>query len=282
MARLVTTTQGVGVVDDARVHLLDVPFADLGTALEAGRTLPELARAPVKTSVAFTEVTLRPPVVRPSKIWALGLAYRAHIEETGNKPDAEPYFFMKPPSALVAAGQAIRLPRLAPACVDYEGEVAVVIGRTATDVSAADAWGHVAGVTIMNDVSARDVQGGSHLAGARANTSMGKGFDTFAPLGPCIASLDELDNPDDIELRTWVNGEQRQHARTSDLIWPIPDLIAFLSARTTLLPGDVISTGTPSGVGMPAQRFLRPGDRVAISVTGVGELVNHVVDVGAR
>jgi 2-keto-4-pentenoate hydratase/2-oxohepta-3-ene-1,7-dioic acid hydratase in catechol pathway len=276
MARLVTTTRGVGVLDGAQISLLDLPFPDLGAALEAGRTLAELARAPAKAAVPLAEATLLPPVLRPSKIWALGLAYRAHIEETGGKPDAEPFFFLKPPSALVGSGQPIRLPRIAPACVDYEGEVAVVIGRTATDVPAAQAWAHVAGVTILNDVSARDVQRGSHLAGARPNTSLAKGFDTFAPLGPCLSSLDELDDPDDVELLTRVNGEQRQHARTSDLIWPVPELIAFLSARTTLVPGDVISTGTPSGVGMPSQRYLKPGDTVAISVTGVGELVNPV------
>jgi 2-keto-4-pentenoate hydratase/2-oxohepta-3-ene-1,7-dioic acid hydratase in catechol pathway len=135
----------------------------------------------------------------------------------------------------------------------------------------------VAGVTILNDVSARDIQQGQHVAGARPNTSMGKSFDTFTPCGPCVATLDEFANRDDIELTTSVNGVQRQHSQTSTLIWPIPYLLSFLSSRTTLLPGDIVSTGTPAGVGHAEGRYLQPGDAIVIRVTGVGELANTVV-----
>jgi 2-keto-4-pentenoate hydratase/2-oxohepta-3-ene-1,7-dioic acid hydratase in catechol pathway len=150
----------------------------------------------------------------------------------------------------------------------------------ASHISADQAWSYVAGVTVLNDVSARDVQQGTHVPGARANTSMGKSFDTFTPCGPCVATLDEFPNPDDIELDTFVNGERRQHSRTSTLIWPVSFLLSFLSARTTLLPGDIVSTGTPAGVGHAEGRYLHSGDSVSIRVTGVGELTNTVVAAG--
>jgi 2-keto-4-pentenoate hydratase/2-oxohepta-3-ene-1,7-dioic acid hydratase in catechol pathway len=184
---------------------------------------------------------------------------------------------LKAPSSLIGSGQPILLPRVAPDCVDYEGEVAVVIGRRATDVPAAEAWRYVAGLTICNDVSARDVQQGAHVAGARPNTSMAKSFDTFTPCGPCVATPDEVADPEDVGISTYVDGERRQHARTRQHIWPISEMIAFLSARTTLLPGDVVSTGTPAGVGAPTKRFLRPGNVVRVEVEGVGMLENGVV-----
>jgi 2-keto-4-pentenoate hydratase/2-oxohepta-3-ene-1,7-dioic acid hydratase in catechol pathway len=241
-------------------------------------TLEELAAAPHRETLPLTQVRSLPPVLRPAKIWAFGLAYASHVDEMGRQQDAEPYFFVKAPSSLLGARQPIVLPRVAPDHVDYEGEVALlIIGRRATRISEAEAWSYVAGITILNDVSARDVQQGVHVAGARANTSMGKSFDTFSPCGPCVATLDEFASPDDVELTTWVNGQQRQHSRTSSLIWPVASLLSFLSARTTLMPGDIVSTGTPSGVGHAEGRFLQPGDSITIRVTGVGDLTNVVV-----
>jgi 2-keto-4-pentenoate hydratase/2-oxohepta-3-ene-1,7-dioic acid hydratase in catechol pathway len=215
-------------------------------------------------------------VSRPSKIWALGLAYASHVGEMGRQQDGEPYFFLKAPSSLIGSGQPIVLPRTVPDHVDYEGEVALVIGRRAKDLKPEDAWSHVAGVTILNDVSARDVQSGQHVPNARANTTMAKSFDTFTPCGPCVATLDEFPDRNDIELTTLVNGEQRQHSRTSTLIWPVAYLLSFLSGRTTLMPGDIVSTGTPAGVGHADGRYLKPGDSIAIRITGVGELANTV------
>jgi len=279
MARVITTDQGLGLLDadGDNVTLLSLAARDLGAALEQGMTVQEIVLAPTREKVPLSQVRVLPPVVRPSKIWALGLAYASHVGEMGRQQDAEPYFFLKAPSSLTGAGQPIVLPKIAPDHVDYEGEVALVIGRRATHISADQAWSHVAGVTILNDVSARDVQQGTHLAGARANTSMGKSFDTFTPCGPCVATLDEFPNADDIELETFVNGERRQHSRTSTLIWPVSFLLSFLSARTTLLPGDIVSTGTPAGVGHAEARYLHPGDSVSIRVTGVGELTSAVV-----
>jgi 2-keto-4-pentenoate hydratase/2-oxohepta-3-ene-1,7-dioic acid hydratase in catechol pathway len=265
------------MLTETKVSLLDTPFLDLGQALEAGADLVELSRSPQRASADICAVGLRPPVPRPSKVWALGLAYRGHIAEMNATADAEPFFFLKSPSALCASGDAIVIPPIAPTCVDYEGEVAFVIGRQATAISPAEAWEHVAGVTILNDVSARDVQNGSYRAGARPNTSMAKSFDTFCPLGPCISTLDEFPDRDNIHITTHVNDEPRQDDRTSGLVWPVAELVSFLSHRTTLMPGDIISTGTPAGVGAPNRRFLSPGIVVRVHVDGIGTLENRVI-----
>jgi len=278
MARLMTTDQGLALVDADGEHvtLLELAVPDLGAALERGMSMAEIAAAPAQKRLPLSGVHVLPPVLSPSKIWALGLAYSSHVGEMGRQQDAEPFFFLKAPSSLTAAGQPIVLPPVAPEHVDYEREVAFVIGRRASHVAAEQARTCVAGVTILNDVTARDVQQGQHVAGARPNTSMAKSFDTFTPCGPCVSTLDEFPDPDDIELTTFVNGEQRQHSRTSSLIWPVSYLLSFLSERTTLMPGDIVSTGTPAGVGHAEGRYLRPGDSVTIRVTGVGALT-HVV-----
>jgi 2-keto-4-pentenoate hydratase/2-oxohepta-3-ene-1,7-dioic acid hydratase in catechol pathway len=282
MARLMTTDRGLARVDGdgESVTLLGLPVRDLGEALQSGMPLQDVAASPARERLVLSQVRILPPVQRPSKIWALGLAYASHVGEMGRQQDAEPFFFLKAPSSLLGAGQPIVLPKVAPDHVDYEGEVALVIGRRASHVAAEQAWSYVAGVTILNDVSARDVQQGKHVQGARPNTSMAKSFDTFTPCGPCVATLDEFSNVDDIELTTIVSGEQRQHSRTSTLIWPVGELVSFLSARTTLEPGDIISTGTPAGVGHAEGRYLKPGDSITIRVTGVGELTNSVVAAG--
>jgi 2-keto-4-pentenoate hydratase/2-oxohepta-3-ene-1,7-dioic acid hydratase in catechol pathway len=275
-----TTDQGLGLVDADGEHitLLQLAVPDLGAALDTGMTVEEIAAAPAGERLPLSRVRILPPVPRPSKIWALGLAYASHVGEMGRQQDAEPYFFLKAPSSLTAAGQPIMLPFVAPDRVDYEGEVAFVIGRRAHHIPADQAaWACAAGVTIVNDVTARDVQQGQHVPGARPNTSMAKSFDTFTPCGPCLATLDEFANPDDIELTTFVNGEQRQHSRTSSLIWPVSYLLSFLSERTTLMPGDIVSTGTPAGVGHAEGRYLKAGDTITIRVAGIGELTNVVV-----
>jgi 2-keto-4-pentenoate hydratase/2-oxohepta-3-ene-1,7-dioic acid hydratase in catechol pathway len=279
MPRLLTTDLGLALLDSDSEHLtlLDLAVPDLGTALGSGLSVTDLTAASAKRRLPLSQVQLQPPVPHPSKIWALGLAYASHVGEMGRHQDAEPYFFLKAPSSLIGTGQPIILPSVAPDHVDYEGEVAFVIGRRASRIAADEtAWSYVAGVTILNDVSARDVQQGQHVPGARPNTSMAKSFDTFTPCGPCLATLDEFANPDDIELTTLVNGEPRQHSRTSSLIWPVSYLLSFLSARTTLMPGDIVSTGTPAGVGHAEGRYLSPGDSITIRVAGVGELTNVV------
>jgi 2-keto-4-pentenoate hydratase/2-oxohepta-3-ene-1,7-dioic acid hydratase in catechol pathway len=238
--------------------------------LWAHESLEPLDGAPVRDRLPLDAVTLRAPVPRPGKVWAIGVNYRSHAAETGREPPAVPLVFVKVTSAVTGSSHPILLPPAAPANVDFEGEVAVVIGRRATAVRAADAWAHVAGITACDDVTARDVQRGT------GNFGLAKSFDTFCPLGGSLVTVDEYTDPDDIELTTIVDGEQRQHARTSDLVFGVPELVEYLSAHTTLEPGDVISTGTPSGVGMVDERFLAAGSRVEIRVERVLPLVNEV------
>jgi 2-keto-4-pentenoate hydratase/2-oxohepta-3-ene-1,7-dioic acid hydratase in catechol pathway len=200
--------------------------------------------------------------VEPSKIVAVGLNYRDHASEQGKPLPAEPLIFLKPSTAVVGPGDPIRLPPGA-GRVDHEAEMAVVIGRRATRVAAAEALDYVLGVTCANDVTAREIQ-------RRENQyTRPKGFDTFAPLGPGVAvGLDSTD----LAVEGWVNGARRQSSSTRQLIFPVAELIAFISGVMTLLPGDIISTGTPSGIGP-----LAGGDVVTIRVAGVGDLVNPVV-----
>ena len=215
--------------------------------------------------------------VEPVNIFAIGLNYRAHAEETGAPVPESPVVFMKPTTAVVGPGDPIPLPR---ACehgpeVDYEAELAVVIGRAARDVSPTEALAHVYGYTCANDVSARRWQ----RHGGGGQWIRGKSFDGFCPLGPVLVTADEIPDPQSLALTCTLNGERAQTGDTADMIFPVAELIAFLSRDTTLLPGTLILTGTPPGVGVARNppRFLRDGDRVAVEIEGIGALGNPVV-----
>lgn len=199
--------------------------------------------------------------VMPSKIVGVGLNYRDHARETNLPVPPEPVIFIKPPSSVIGPGEAIRLPHGA-GRVDYEAELGVVMGRRARHVPRARALEHVLGLTCVNDVTARDQQ-------ARGvQWSQCKGYDTFAPVGPAVAvGLD----PTDLAVETWVNGERRQASSTRELIFPVDELVAYISSIMTLLPGDIIATGTPAGIGP-----LAAGDVVTVRVEGIGELRNPV------
>ena len=274
--RAVTTHRGIGYLDGEDVVLLDSPWPDLGALLDTGSGLEPLADLPVRERVPLTAVTLCAPVPAPSKVWILGYAYRSHVAETARagQPDVGPQVALLAPSAVTGPYSPVTIPALAPSHVDFEGELAVIIGRRARHVCESDAWDHVAGVAVTNDVTARDLQKG-HRPGWPANASMAKSFDSFLPVGPALTSPDELPDRDDLLLRTWVDGELRQSARTSDLIYSVPFLISHLSQVTTLNPGDVICTGTPSGTGNPEGRYLAPGSRVRVEVEGVGFIENE-------
>ncbi len=209
------------------------------------------------------QARLLAPVV-PSKIVAIGLNYKDHAAERNKPLPTEPMLFIKPSTAVVGPGDAIRVTE-AMGRVDHEAEVGVVIARRAYRVPAAHASEHVLGLTCVNDVTARDLQA-KDVQFTRA-----KGFDTFAPIGPCIAAGGLGLQGRDVTVEGWVNGDRRQSSSTRELIFDIPTLVAFVSAVMTLLPGDVIATGTPSGIGP-----IRPGDVVTIKVGGVGELSNPV------
>ena len=213
--------------------------------------------------------------VAPVAFLCIGLNYRQHAVETNAKIPEFPVLFMKSPGAVQNPGDPILLPtHLRSNEVDYECELAVVIGKRCKNVAKANALDCVLGYTCANDVSARDWQrlfGGSQWC-------RGKTFDTFAPLGPCLVTRDEIPNPNDLGIRTLLNGAVMQDCNTSDMIFDVPTLIEFLSGSMTLLPGTVILTGTPSGVGMARKPpvWLKPGDIVTVDVEGIGQLTNPV------
>ena len=240
-----------------RGGVLSLVWGDIYGRYEAA----EQVAAGSGTSFAPAVRVLAP--VTPGKIVAIGLNYKDHAAEQGKPLPTEPMIFLKPSTAVIAAGDPIRLPA-GLGRMDHEAEMAIVVGRRATRVSVSDAPGYILGVTCSNDVTARDLQNRG------VQYSHVKGFDTFAPLGPCIAvGLD----PSDLAVEGWVNGVRRQSSRTSQLVFSAADLVAYISAIMTLEPGDVISTGTPSGIG-----GLKAGDTVTVKVEGVGELTNPVLD----
>ncbi len=214
-------------------------------------------------SIAPTGHRVLAPVM-PSKIVCVGLNYKDHAAEQNKPLPPEPLIFIKPSTAVIGPGEAIVLPAGA-GRVDHEAEAGVVIGRRATRVRAEEAHQYVLGITCVNDVTARALQE------KNAGYTRAKGFDTFAPLGPCIAQGLDYNRPEGLRVEGLVNGTVRQNSSTKELIFTIPTVIAFISNIMTLLPGDVIATGTPSGIGP-----LNAGDTVTIRVEGVGELTNEV------
>ena len=213
----------------------------------------------------------------PQSILCIGLNYRQHAIESGMKAPELPVLFVKGVNTLQNPGDPILIPtHLRSGEVDYECELAVVIGRACKNVKRADALKHVLGYTCANDVSARDWQ----IKWGGGQWCRGKFFDTFAPLGPVLVTADEIPNPNALAIRTILNGEIVQDWNTSDMIFDVPTLIEFLSGSTTLLPGTVILTGTPHGVGMAAKppRWLKAGDTVTIEIEDIGSLTNPVID----
>ncbi len=284
--RLYTTERGIAREDElGTLSLLDLPERELGELLR-GRGLEAARHAAVTGQVALDDVRVLAPVLRPGKAPIIGLNYRSHAEEVmevmklfGREMEmpTEPNFHLTPGSSVIGTGDAIVLPPVAPTMVDYEGEIAAVIGRTATRVPVDQAWSHVAGLTVANDVSARDIQRRAMGGDVAVSVGQAKGLDTFKPLGPCLVTIDEFEEPIDLSLQTVVNGELRQDARTTEFIYQISELVAYVSNYYTLEPGDVLLTGSPQGVGQFAGKFLAPGDVVEITVERIGTLVNHVI-----
>ena len=244
-------------------------------ALARGEPLPAASGARLPVDV----ITLRAPLPRPLRsLFCVGRNYRAHaaelagsvFRETMPAEDMWPIVFTKLPECVIGPHQAVQLPAAAASIqIDYESELAVVIGRGGRDIPRSRAMDHVFGYTVVNDVTARDVQM------RHQQWDLGKSFDTFCPMGPWIVSADELDGRD-TRVRGWVNGELRQDGHTKDLIFDIPTLIETCSRGITLYPGDVIATGTPAGVGMGMKppRWLRDGDVVRIEIDGLGVIEN--------
>lgn len=217
---------------------------------------------------SLTDVTLDPPVPRPQKSFGIGLNYRAHADEGGVEPPSSPLVFTKFPSCLVGPTADVEL--RSDGC-DYEGELVVVIGRGGRDIAPEDAWDHVVGLTVGQDVSDRPAQ----FASKPPHFDLGKSFDTFGPIGPVVVSPDEVPDRDALHITTAINGEVRQDGSTADLIFDVPTLVSFLSGITTLVTGDIIFTGTPEGVGMATGTFLRDGDVITTTIDGIGTMTNR-------
>ncbi|HTS90367.1 MAG TPA: fumarylacetoacetate hydrolase family protein [Stellaceae bacterium] len=279
--RLVTYSEGgpplLGALDGAEVVRLTgegVP-ADMLGLIRGG----EAALASARQALARGErrplaaVRLLAPVPRPGKILGVGRNYGAHAAEGGLAAQEKPRIFVKLSTSVIGTGAPIPKPRSV-AKLDYETELAVVIGKRARGVAERHALAHVAGYTILNDVSARELQ----FDVSPPQTSFAKSMDGFCPMGPCLATPDEVADVAAIKLRGWVNGELVQDGSTADLIFPVPVLIAYLSSYLTLEPGDVIATGTPAGVGAfrKPPRYLAPGDSVRMEISGIGVLENRV------
>jgi acylpyruvate hydrolase len=237
---------------------------------DAVERLRDLAVA-ATPSVAADGARYAPPVLRPGKIICVGLNYADHIAESRTAKPDRIVLFAKFSSCLIGHGDPIRYPAITTE-LDYEGELAVVIGRRARNVPVDSALDYVGGYTVINDVSARDLQG------TEPQWIRGKALDTFAPLGPVLLDAAAAPPVAEMRLRTLVNGEVRQDASCARMITGVPELIAYISNGITLEPGDIIATGTPSGVamGMNPPKWLQPGDKVSIEITAIGELVNAV------
>jgi 2-keto-4-pentenoate hydratase/2-oxohepta-3-ene-1,7-dioic acid hydratase in catechol pathway len=237
-----------------------VAFADGATVLDR---LTTGDRTPADGAEhAVSDVRLLAPVPRPRAIFGVGLNYAAHARETGQEPPPAPMIFMKLPSSAAAPNGEVAIPEAARSRLDYEGELAVVIG----------AGGAIAGYAVGDDLSAR------HLQKREKQWTRAKGFDNSCPYGPWITTADEVADPQALQLRTWVNGELRQDSSTSDLIFGVQEIVDFLSETCTLEPGDLILTGTPSGVGqaLDPPRFLAGGDRIRIEIDALGA-IEHTI-----
>ena len=265
-----------GALPAEMMAFLDGGADAMRTAQTTVDAASEAARAGASATgliFARADVVLEAPIGRPGKVLAIGLNYRDHAEESGQEIPKHPVVFTKVSTCITGPDMPIHLPKLS-AALDWEGELCVVIGKRGRHIAAVDALDHVAGYMNGDDVSVRDWQ-------FHAPTwTMGKGWDTHGPIGPWLVTRDEIANVGDLDVKTYVNDEVVQSSNTKHLIFDVPTIIAYLSTAFTLEPGDVIFTGTPSGVGVARKppRFLKAGDVVHIEISGLGTLENTVIN----
>jgi 2-keto-4-pentenoate hydratase/2-oxohepta-3-ene-1,7-dioic acid hydratase in catechol pathway len=259
---------------DLATHSSGALGSDPMEALARPDLLSELSDALDDSSVTgrLADVVLGPPVPRPQKSFGVGLNYAAHAAEGGREAPDSPLVFTKFPSCLVGPTSDVEI--RSEGC-DYEGELVVVIGRGGRDITIDDAWDHVVGVTIGQDISDRPAQ----FAAKPPHFDLGKSFDTFGPIGPVVVSTDELEDRNALHIVCSINGEVRQDGNTSDLIFDVPTLVSFLSSITTLVTGDIIFTGTPAGVGAAQGKYLADGDVITTTIDGIGMMTNRVVRI---
>jgi 2-keto-4-pentenoate hydratase/2-oxohepta-3-ene-1,7-dioic acid hydratase in catechol pathway len=252
------------------VDLTSAGYAETLAAIAAG--VSSIDKPSTYPSYQRNEVRLHAPLANPPRLFAIGLNYREHAIESKMAFPEFPVVFFKLQTAIIGPGDAIVLPKNSTE-PDYEAELAFVIGKGGFRIPASAWRNHVCGYTIINDVSARDIQRST------SQWSLAKSFPTFCPMGPAIVSADEITDPHELKISLSIDGEVMQNSTTSELIFKIPDLIEYLSSITPLLPGDIVSTGTPSGVGMGRnpKRWLKPGETVTVTIEGLGSLTNPVV-----
>ena len=268
------------------LSLLEAGNKGLSAAKKAAKAAEDkLGKPDRKTSFALSRVRLRAPVPNPRKVFCLAGNYQDHIEEGGSAKlaiqDKEtPRVFMKPPTTtVIGPGDKILIPPVANS-IDWEGELAVVIGRKCKGVKAKDALKYVAGYTVMNDVSERALRikkrTDSRPRDEWFDWLNGKWLDTFAPQGPWLVTRDDIPDPQVLDISTYINGERKQHNNTGQMLYPVNKIVEYISAIITLEPGDLISTGTISGVGATTGTFMKPGDRVQVEISQIGVLKNGV------
>ena len=264
-----------GLLDrDGKIRDLSAIVGDIDGAALASASLTRLRGLhPASLPLVSGTPRLGPCVGAISKIVAIGLNYRLHAQEAGAQIPSEPIFFMKAPSSICGPNDDVMIPK-ASQKTDYEVELGIVIGTTARYIAVHDSPKHIAGFCVVNDVSEREFQ-----IERLGQWTKGKSADTFCPIGPWLVTADEVPDPGKLALWTEVNGERRQNSNTADLIFGVDHIVSYVSHFMTLLPGDVIPTGTPSGVGMGFKppKFLKPGDRVRLSVEGLGEQNQRLV-----
>ncbi len=282
--------QETNLILPAAEDLLDLLPPD-GSAFDAARELAAWIEGPEapdidELAIPTDDIQLLVPIARPPKLLLLAGNYAKHVEERGGiaaeRSETFPYVFLKPPSTtLTHPGHPIVIPSISPDNIDWECELGVVIGRRCRGVSEAEALDYVAGYTVVNDISDRQFRPNPKRKPRERDKHFdwlhGKWHDSFCPIGPCIRSADAVPDPQQLHLLLTVNDEPKQDASTAQMIFPVAAIIAFVSSFVTLEPGDIISTGTPSGVGSATGEFLKPGDVVAATIEGIGTLANPVI-----
>ncbi|HEY2296393.1 MAG TPA: fumarylacetoacetate hydrolase family protein [Jatrophihabitans sp.] len=260
--QVVATTAGVGRLDASVVSVLDSPFPHAGAVIEATGSLDTLRTCAVRDQVPLSDCSLVMPLGRPRAVWGVGLNYHSKAELTRRPAPTEPILYLSAASAS-GADEPVSVPSDQTVELDYEGEIALVIGRRLYRAAPEDVWPAVAALTAANDLSARDVMR------ATGSPTLAKSFPGCNPLGMSVSTVDEVVDRDRIRLRTWVNGALHQDDTSAGMIFSVPDLVARLSHYAALEPGDVVLTGTPAGTGQDRNCFLVPGDHVRVEVESV-------------
>lgn len=268
--RVVTTDAGLGRIEDGAVALLNTAFPHVGAVLEQEGSLRCLASCAVRRRIPLEEATLVAPLGRPRALWGVGLNYVSKAARAGRGLPEQPILYLAASSGVLAPGAQVVIPQAATE-PDYEGEIAVVVGRPLYQVSEAEVWPAIAGITAANDMTARDIMRST------AVPALAKSYPGFTPLGASICTPDDLADRDAIRVRTRVNGELVQDDTSAGMVFAITDLLSRLSWFTTLEPGDVVLTGTPAGTGQDRACFLADGDEVRVEVDGVLPLVTRIV-----